>query len=440
MTSQEQALAAADRWLNPSGATTPRREVRMREFDLGWVVWAAPAPLERDPETGERRPPAELGDACGVVDRRTGELTVWPSIPVDEVIQMYRQKHGGDGGDGRPATGPGNTAVFTFPDPASDPASGEEKTLFRTSSPGQPPVEYQVAAELRRLGVPPESVTAIHTDLRPSLLPGGYTAELLNTFRNAHLTCSQSYGARAEARAEGIAALVAQVEQTHRLAGRTPPPRPHRAPLPAQVQPAEMLTDSALGEHLTAVFGQDGVRLYDAEAVAASQLPEAVQGTLTRAGLPADVPLFFTADRPETPPAGGLFTDVPTNLRERRSPAGEEKLAALGYLTRIGWDGVAVISVQCVPGSTRPDGLGAVWAIDPVTASARYVNTSVPAYARSLALLAETRQQMRGMDPYEAGAAVAGLQEQLAAIDGSAQTGPDTWWSLIVEQMWHGLF
>lgn len=42
MTSQEQALAIADRWLNPEGSPASRREVPMQEFDLGWVVWAAP--------------------------------------------------------------------------------------------------------------------------------------------------------------------------------------------------------------------------------------------------------------------------------------------------------------------------------------------------------------------------------------------------------------
>ncbi|MET9970025.1 nucleic acid/nucleotide deaminase domain-containing protein, partial [Streptomyces sp. NPDC006356] len=262
MTSQEQALAIADRWLNPEGSTEPRREVRMQEFDLGWVVWAAPAAPERDPETGERRPPAEIGDACGVVDRRSGELTVWPSVPIDEVVQMYRQKHGGaaqggDASDGaaRPVTGPGNTAVFTY----MDPANGEETTLLRSSAPGLPHAEYQAWGELRRMNVPVDNVVAIHTDLRPSLLPGGYTAELLNTFPNAQLSCSQSYGASPEARAEGIAALVEQVETMHRIAGQQPPPRPHRLPVPTQVTPAEPMRDVALGRHLAEVFGEEGV-------------------------------------------------------------------------------------------------------------------------------------------------------------------------------------
>jgi hypothetical protein len=442
VTSQEQALAIADRWLNPEGSAEPRREVRMQEFDLGWVVWAAPAEPERDPVTGERRPPAEIGNACGVVDRRTGELTVWPSVPVDEVVQMYRQKHGGAAqGAGspegaRPVTGPGNTAVFTY----VDPANGEETTLFRTSAPGLPPAEYQAWMELRRMNVPADNVVAVHTDLRPSLLPGGYTAELLNSFPTAQLSCSQTYGARPEARAEGIAALVEQVETMHRMAGQQPPPRPHRLPVPAQVTPAEPMRDVALGRHLVEVFGEDGVRRHDADDVAESQLPEATKSTLTWAGLPADLPLFFTADRPEAPPAGGLFTDVATNLRERRSPAGEEKIGALSYLTRIGFDGVAVIAVQCLPGTGQPDGFGAVWAVDPVTAAARYVNASVAAFARSLALLATARQRMQGLDPVAAGAEVAALQEQLAAVDASALGNVETWWSLVVEQMWHGLF
>ncbi|MDQ0993401.1 SUKH-4 family immunity protein [Streptomyces sp. V3I7] len=474
MISQEQAFAVADRWLNPEGSAAPRREVRMQEFDLGWVVWAAPAEPERDPETGERRPPASIGDACGVVDRRSGELTVWPSVPVEEVVRMYQQKHGpaaqgaghgegagagagagrgegegkGQGGGeragasggspegGRPVTGPGNTAVFTY----TDPASGEETTLFRNSGPGLPPAEYQAWGELQRMNVPDADVIAVHTDLRPSLLPGGYTAELLNRFRNASLSCSQNYGARPEDRAEGVAALIEQVDALHRMAGQTPPPRPHRVPLPTPVTPAEPMRDVALGRHLTETFGQDGVRRYDADDVADTPLPEATRSTLTWAGLPADLPLLFTADRPDNPPAGGLFTDVATNLRERRSPAGEEKINALSYLVRIGFDGVAVIAVQCQPGSGQPDGLGALWAIDPVNASARYVNISAAAFARSLAVLAAARNRMRGMDPVAAGAEVASLQEQLAAIDPSALGTPATWWSLIVDQMWDGLF
>jgi hypothetical protein len=133
--SQAQALATADRWLNGHAPQEQHRRVGIQEFGLGWVVWAVPPPVEVDPVTGQRRPPADFGNACGVVDRRTGELTVWPSVPVDEVIGMYEAKHGASASADAapPVTGPGNTAVFSY----VDPANGEETTLFRTSAPGQ---------------------------------------------------------------------------------------------------------------------------------------------------------------------------------------------------------------------------------------------------------------------------------------------------------------
>lgn len=222
MITQAQAHATAARWLNPEGHQGPPREVAMQEFDLGWVVWAVPPPPEVDPRTGQRRPPAEVGAACGVVDRASGELTVWPSVPVDEVVRMYRQKHGAGSGAApaapaeRPVTGPGNTAVATY----NDPSTGEETSLARVSGPGQPPAEYQLHDELRRLGVNPADVRAVHTDLRSALLPGGYPGDfILRTFSNATFSCTEGYGMRPEERAEGIAGLVRHVEMMHQLAG-----------------------------------------------------------------------------------------------------------------------------------------------------------------------------------------------------------------------------
>ncbi|MFD7640873.1 hypothetical protein ACFV4P_09470 [Kitasatospora sp. NPDC059795] len=95
MITQEQAVAKAQAWLNEGAPEGTAREVKFREFDLGWVVWAAPAPLEVDPVTGEVRPPANLGDATGVVDRETGEISTWPSIPIDAVIAVYQERRAG---------------------------------------------------------------------------------------------------------------------------------------------------------------------------------------------------------------------------------------------------------------------------------------------------------------------------------------------------------
>ncbi|MGP4002257.1 SUKH-4 family immunity protein [Streptomyces sp. 8N706] len=442
MISQAQAIAIADRWLNPHGAQAPQRQVATHEFDLGWVVWAVPPPPERDPVTGRRRPPADIGNACGVVDRRTGELTVWPSVPAEEVVRMYQQKHGGGAGGGdasgaRPVTGPGNTAVFTY----VDPSNGEETSLFRNSGPGLPHSEYQGVAELQRMGVPAQNVLAVHTDLSSSMLPGGYPGELLRSaFPNAQFSCTQNYGLRPEERAEAIDALLQHVEMMHRIAGQEPPPAPHRVPVPANVTPAEPLRDVALGRHLAEVFGTDGVRRYDADDVAQTPLPEAAKATLTWAGLPADVPLFFTADRPDAPPAGGLFTDAATHLRERGTEASEGVLDTLAGHVRIGSDGLYAITVQCTAPDDAAHLTGAVRAVQPTSGGGRYINGSLAAFVRSLALLATVRERMQGMDPVAAGAAVAEFQEQLTALDASALEEPDHWWAVIVEQMWHGLF
>lgn len=105
--------------------------------------------------------------------------------------------------------------------------------------------------------------------------------------------------------------------------------------------------------------------------------------------------------------------------------------------TRIGTDGFCVIAVQCT-GDER--GLGSVWAVHPRTGSGRYVNSSVSAFLLSLELLVTSRAAMPGMDPLAAGAAVTALQSGLAEIDPDAFHKDSTWWNVIVDQMWHGLF
>ncbi|MFF9479259.1 SUKH-4 family immunity protein [Streptomyces sp. NPDC014733] len=439
MISQEQALATAEGWLNPEGQA--RREVRIQEFDLGWVVWAAAPPLERDPVTGKRRPPATVGHACGVVDRRTGELSTWPSVPVEEVVRRYQQEHGG-GQEAAPppqppVTGPGNTTVLTY----LDPGTGEETSLVKNSAPGEPHSEYQALVELDDLGIPPRNVVAIHTDLSSSLLPGGYPGVLLGRrFPHARFSCTQDYGLRGEERAEAIAGLIQHVEKVHQIAGQQAPPRPHRVPVPTDVEPAEPLRDVALGRELTETFGADDVRRFDADDVAGTPLPEAAKSTLTWAGLPAVVPFFFTADGPEAELPAGLFGSAAAHLREVGSQAGADTLAFLDGHIRIGTDGVALITVQCTGSAPEGEPVGQLWAVTPANGAGRRVNASLSAFVRSLALLDTTRAEMAGLDPVTAGSAVADFQEQLVAIDASALDDPRNWWSVIVEQMWHGLF
>lgn len=332
------------------------------------------------------------------------------------------------------STGPGNTAVVSF----VDPRTREETYVTRTSAPGLPPVEYQVYLEVRRLGVRGEDVTSLHTDLSPSELPGGYTLPLVTSvFPNAKLTCTQNYGKRAEERAAAVDGLLQHVALMSQAVGQPPPPAPRRAPLPVGVPTARPVPDQALGGYLAQVFGPHGVRRYDTRH---TRLPEAAKATVGWAGLPADIPLFFTADTPQNPPPGGFLTDAASYLRAVGTKASEAALGVLGGHVRLGTDGACAITVQC----DRPDfmrtGPGQVWAIPPRDAMGLRVNASVSAFVQSLAALVVTRQRMGGLDPFAAGAAVAALQHQLATIDPTALDDPGNWWSVIVEQMWHGLF
>lgn len=343
-----------------------------------------------------------------------------------------------------PVTGPGQTAVFSY----VDPANGEQTSLFRTSSPGLPHAEIQCFGELKRMGVPVQNVVAVHTDLRPSLLPGGYTGELVigGMLPSAEFSCTQTYGMFEHEREEGIHALIEHVELMHRVAGQEPPPRMHRIPVPEQVAPAGPVADADLGRHIDKLVGgaldaedaagvgdapyAGGVRRFAPEELAALPLPEAARQTLIVAGLPADIPFFFGAARPGHP-----VMDAASHMRHIGAEIAEAQLATLAGHVRIGTDGWAEITVQC---AGTPEWQGLVWAASPKSGSGRLVNTSVSAFVRSLALLVATRHGMIGMDPYQAGAAVAAFQERLTAIDPRALE-KDNWWATVVDQMWHGL-
>jgi len=54
------------------------------EFDLGYVVWT------RRPGT-ETAEPGDGGRT--VIDREIGLVTTWPAVPVETVVQLYRERH-----------------------------------------------------------------------------------------------------------------------------------------------------------------------------------------------------------------------------------------------------------------------------------------------------------------------------------------------------------
>ncbi|WP_229859205.1 nucleic acid/nucleotide deaminase domain-containing protein, partial [Streptomyces anandii] len=80
-----QAQERAEEWVNGDVPAYQHREVRVREFGLGFVVWA---------EDREGGPRSEGGAQRLVIARDSGEATLWPALPVGEVIRRYEEEYG----------------------------------------------------------------------------------------------------------------------------------------------------------------------------------------------------------------------------------------------------------------------------------------------------------------------------------------------------------
>ncbi|MGW1633965.1 SUKH-4 family immunity protein, partial [Streptomyces anthocyanicus] len=121
-----QAQERAEEWVNGELPAYQHREVRVREFDLGFVVWA------EDRADGPR---SDGGAQRLVIARDSGEATLWPSLPVGEVIRRYEEEYG------RPEEAQA---------PAAAPAARVD--LNQTSFLLSPPEWLQEAAD--RIGIP----------------------------------------------------------------------------------------------------------------------------------------------------------------------------------------------------------------------------------------------------------------------------------------------
>lgn len=80
-----QAQERADEWVNGDVPAYQHREVRVREFELGFVVWA---------EDRAEGPVSDGGRQRLVIARDSGEATLWPGLPVGEVIRRYEEEYG----------------------------------------------------------------------------------------------------------------------------------------------------------------------------------------------------------------------------------------------------------------------------------------------------------------------------------------------------------
>ncbi|MER5640831.1 SUKH-4 family immunity protein [Kitasatospora sp. NPDC002227] len=424
MTTREQALDIAHRWINGELPQEGARAVRSHEFELGWVVWPEPAAVQVDPLTGGRRAPEEIGAASAVVDRATGELSVWPSAPVAEIVRLYRDKLGAGRYDPAlpPVTGPGAQVLFGYLDGA-----GEPQTLTLRSEPGRPHPALRGWWQLQQQGVKAEQVQSVHTDLRLPMLPGNYTAaDLAAELPEARLSHGLLYGPRFDQRAEAVRQVKAD-------------PRPNRVPFPLAVPPAQPEGEQQLAARLAALFGAEGLRRFGPAEVLAADLPEGAAGVLTRVGLPVEVPRFFAVHHPladgiaDGSKVGPVLPEATAHLAEGGGGGRATQAAWSALLGHhvIGTDGWAQLTVDAAAGRLH--------AVDPQDATARYVNADLTAFVRCLALFAERLPRLAGLHPYAAGPAVAELQWGLAGLDRTVFADPENWWAVIVEQLWDGL-
>ncbi|MEU4872955.1 SUKH-4 family immunity protein [Streptomyces sp. NPDC021608] len=324
---------------------------------------------------------------------------------------------------GLPTVGPGYQAVLRYR--AQD---GSEQQLIRRSAPGTPHPEWQIFHELRAMNVPPDQVLELHTELESCELPGAYCARMIREqWPQARITSIAPYGTDHASRQQGMQQLLAHQGELHQVADGPARPAPVRAPLPP-VQPVPPVPPEAVGQELAAAFGPAVFR-FEQAAVSRQGVPPVVAHTLVVAGLPADMgPFFWAQAQPGRP--------VPT-LAELAAERGVQPAPDAGSYLVMGSDFGKAICVQygtanivAVPVEAGPGG-GSV--------APQFVNTGLPEFARCLALLGRMWRLRFGLNQEQAGRWTVDFQAQLAALDPAALGSPESWWSVLLEEMWDGL-
>ncbi|MDG9707823.1 SUKH-4 family immunity protein [Streptomyces sp. DH10] len=324
---------------------------------------------------------------------------------------------------GQPTVGPGYQAVLRYR--AQD---GSEQQLIRRSAPGTPHPEWQIFHELRAMNVPPDQVLELHTELESCELPGAYCARMIREqWPQARITSIAPYGTDHASRQQGMRQLLVHQGELHQVADGPARPAPVRAPLPP-VQAVPPIPPEVIAQELAAAFGP-GVFRFEQAAVSRQGVPPVVAHTLVAAGLPMDMgPFFWAQAQPGRP--------VPT-LAELAAERGVQPASDAGSYLVMGSDFGKAICVQygtanivAVPVEAGPGGA-------PVPP--QFVNTGLPEFARCLALLGRMWRLRFGLNQEQAGRWTVDFQAQLAALDPAALGSPESWWSVLLEQMWDGL-
>ena len=82
MITRDEAELIAEKWVNDSTPVGVSFTVTVHEFDLGYVVSARQQPGSAP----------VFGTGLGVIDKYTGERSVWPGLPVQSIIDRYRAR------------------------------------------------------------------------------------------------------------------------------------------------------------------------------------------------------------------------------------------------------------------------------------------------------------------------------------------------------------
>jgi len=367
---------------------------------------------------GAPPPPAPPGVPAGAPPMPPGAMPPGVPAPGQPPAYGYPPQPAG-----QPTVGPGYQAVLRYR--AQD---GSEQQLIRRSAPGTPHPEWQIFHELRAMNVPPDQVLELHTELESCELPGAYCARMIREqWPQARITSIAPYGADHASRQQGMQQLLAHQGELHQVADGPARPAPVRAPIPP-VQPAPPVPPEAVAQELAGAFGP-GVFRFEQAAVSRQGVPPVVAHTLVAAGLPVDMgPFFWAQAQPGRP--------VPT-LAELAAERGVQPAPDAGSYLVMGSDFGKAICVQygtanivAVPVEAGPGGA-------PVPP--QFVNTGLPEFARCLALLGRMWRLRFGLNQEQAGRWTVDFQAQLAALDPAALGSPESWWSVLLEEMWDGL-
>ncbi|MFG2889702.1 SUKH-4 family immunity protein [Streptomyces sp. NPDC048248] len=328
---------------------------------------------------------------------------------------------------GLPTVGPGYMAVLSYRAP-----DGSEQKIVRRSAPGLPHPEWQLLHELRGMNIPPQQVLELHTELECCDLPGGYCARMVrDNWPQVRISHTAAYGRDHASRQQGVRHLIEHQGELHQVADGPARPAPVRAPLPhpSQVQQAPPVPPQAIGQELEQSFGPQGIFRFDQRAVSRHGVPDVVAQTLVWAGLPVDFGPFFWAQAQPGRPVPTLAELAAERMVQPASDAGSYLVMGNDFgrqlCVQYGTANIVAIPMEGGPGG-QP-------------AAPQFVNTGLPEFVRCLAMLGRMWRLRFGLTPEQAGRWTVDFQAQLVALDPPALGSPETWWSVLLEQMWDGL-